>query len=270
LYRRSLDADSDGKLTLGEFTALFRHSFPALLTDTEARLLFDLLDAQDDRLLDILLIFDNLRRPLDERCKGLLDLAYDRMDTDGAGLVDAATLAAAYDAARHPEVLSGSRSAADEYADFLSRFEMGGESAGHVSRRELLSHYTSEATALNDDHCLALIIGNCWLDPSVLKEFEDDHAKLIETKKSSSRKLPVFLSSFVSGSPYNIISLENTAETNISRRRVQAKGETSIYDRNMPHPVTVEGGAAYLLKKAAALVAGSGRERVFSLQAKLR
>ena len=134
-----------------------------MFTENESRAIYDYLDVDKKRLVKISDIMDAFRRPLDEKCRRLLGLAFDRLDYERRGVVAAHDVAAGYDPSKHPEVVVGKRSAEEEYRDFLDSFEVGGEVEGCVTRAEFMDYFSNLAAALDDDDLFCRIITATWL-----------------------------------------------------------------------------------------------------------
>ena len=65
---------------------------------------------------------NTFREPLNERRLSLVKATFSRLDRNDTGIVDASEVAQAYNASKHPEVLSGSKTAEEVYAEFLDTY----------------------------------------------------------------------------------------------------------------------------------------------------
>ena len=137
--------------------------FPGMFTENEIRAIYDFLDYDKKRLVKITDIMDSFRRKLDEKCKRLLTLVFDRLDQNGRGMVAAHDVAAGYDPSRHPDVVAGKKTAEEEYRDFLDSFEVGGEVEGCVTRGEFMEYFSNVAAAMDDDDLFCNTISGTWL-----------------------------------------------------------------------------------------------------------
>ena len=134
-----------------------------MFTENEIRAIYDFLDYDKKRLVKITDIMDSFRRKLDEKCKRLLTLVFDRLDQNGRGMVAAHDVAAGYDPSRHPDVVAGKKTAEEEYRDFLDSFEVGGEVEGCVTRGEFMEYFSNVAAAMDDDDLFCNTISGTWL-----------------------------------------------------------------------------------------------------------
>jgi hypothetical protein len=89
-------------------------------------------------------------------------MAFDVLDKDRNGVVEPADIVAAYDASRHPAVLSGAKTAASVLREFLDTFDVGGEVDGKVTKEEFMNYYSNISASIDDDDYFELMIRNAW------------------------------------------------------------------------------------------------------------
>ena len=97
----------------------------------------------------------------DRRVK-LVDLAFDRLDRTGDGLLEPDDIIGVYNASRHPDVLTGRRSEEDVLKEFLDTFDIGGVHDGKVTREEFHNYYSNIGASIDNDDYFELMIRNAW------------------------------------------------------------------------------------------------------------
>jgi calcyphosin len=103
-----------------------------------------------------------LRGVLNPRRQLLVQQAFNRLDKNGNGAVDATEVAGAYDASRHPDVLAGKKTQNEVYREFLDCFDCGGEVDGSVTLAEFINYYSNVSASIDDDDYFELCIRNAW------------------------------------------------------------------------------------------------------------
>ena len=119
-FRRA-DASGDGVLSLGEFTGALRGA-KFRCSGTDAEVLFRHFDRNGSGVLDWGEFAVAARGTVSDRRRAAIRAAFQRVD-EGHGAVSPKSLAAAYDAAAHPDVLEGRATADEVYARFVENFE---------------------------------------------------------------------------------------------------------------------------------------------------
>jgi len=99
---------------------------------------------------------------MSERRKRLVALAFNKLDKDGNGMIEPDDIIGTYDASRHPDVLSGKRSANDVLREFLDTFDVGGVKDGMVTKQEFENYYSNLGVSIDDDDYFELMIRNAW------------------------------------------------------------------------------------------------------------
>jgi hypothetical protein len=103
-----------------------------------------------------------LKGPLAARRKELIDLAFNKLDKDGNGVLEPSDIIGVYDASKHPDVLSGKRSSNEILREFLDTFDVGGEVDGKVTRQEFTNYYSNLGATIDNDDYFELMIRNAW------------------------------------------------------------------------------------------------------------
>lgn len=89
-------------------------------------------------------------------------MAFNTIDKDGNGVVDATEVAQSYDASKHPAVVSGAKSKEAVLREFLDTFDVGGEVDGKVTRDEFVNYYTNISASIDNEDYFELMIRNAW------------------------------------------------------------------------------------------------------------
>ena len=153
-------------LSLGQFRAATRETGMLELTDAEVRLLFGQLDADNAGAIDYEEFLCAIRGDMNERRRRIVLRAFDALDADAAGAIDPSTIAARFDASRHPDVLGGKLSADDVYREFLDTFDVSGNNDDHqVTSREFLHYYENVSATIDDDDTFELVLQSVWQVP---------------------------------------------------------------------------------------------------------
>ena len=132
------------------------------LIDGELRILFEFYDGDSCGMIDYELFIRSIRDPLTGLRLSLVNLAFDQLDRQGSGMVDAAEMASLYDATRHPDVMRGSTSSQQALTSFLETFDVGSVRQGKVTRQEFLNYYSNISESVENDDYFELIIRNVW------------------------------------------------------------------------------------------------------------
>ena len=137
-----MDDDGSGTLSLAEFKkAMGEMNLPD--TGLELKALFEHSDADGSGLVTHEEFLQGVRDPLTPRRLALVRQAFGAIDRDGSCVVEPGEIADRYDASRHPDVLAGTKTADEVYAQFLATFDVGGEVDGKVTAREFENYYTN-------------------------------------------------------------------------------------------------------------------------------
>ena len=103
-----MDDDGTGHLNKAEFTAGMNEC-GLTLKDSEITLLFNLFDKDKSETVSFDEVLIALRGEMTERRRKLVRMAFDILDTDHSGTIDANEIASKYDALNHPDVISGKK-----------------------------------------------------------------------------------------------------------------------------------------------------------------
>jgi Ca2+-binding EF-hand superfamily protein len=87
--------------------------------------------------------------------------AYSILDVNGDGLVKLDDIARIYDASKHPEVQSGSKSERDIFMEFMSLWETQ-EKDGIITFDEFSQYYSDISAGVDSDEEFEAIMQNAW------------------------------------------------------------------------------------------------------------
>uniref|UniRef100_K3WWY2 EF-hand domain-containing protein n=1 Tax=Globisporangium ultimum (strain ATCC 200006 / CBS 805.95 / DAOM BR144) TaxID=431595 RepID=K3WWY2_GLOUD len=176
---RLSDADSDGLLTLVEFKKALKGLNSVPLSDVDLRCLFNHLDQDRRGMVSVLAALDMIREPMNYRRFQLVQAAFQSIDRDGSGQLDASEIVQAYDASRHPDVIAGRTTEDAVFHEFLESFDVDDDSDNGSSHKISLSqwtqYYQNVSFFVHDDDLFDLTIRNTWqLSAQHLPSFVDD------------------------------------------------------------------------------------------------
>ena len=157
-----MDDDNNGSLSLREFAKACK-DFKVGISEQNVPILFDLFDDNKDGTLDYDEFLYRIRGDISPARMQAVEKAFDKMDTDGTGVVDIDVVKACYDAKNHPDVVSGKRTEQNVLCEYLETFE-----AHHllgttkddveVTKKEFIEYYKNISACIDDDNYFFLII----------------------------------------------------------------------------------------------------------------
>ena len=161
---RIMDDSGDGELQFVEFKkAMKEMEFD--LNEKDMRKIFEHLDSDGGGTISYEEFIQGIREPLSDRRKELIKAAFAQMDEDGNGIIEAHEVARAYDASKHPLVISGQKEPKEVLEEFLRTFDVGGVVDGMVTLKEFTNYYHNiSANIFNEDY-FELMIRNAWHIP---------------------------------------------------------------------------------------------------------
>ncbi|KAK7249447.1 hypothetical protein SO694_00049056 [Aureococcus anophagefferens] len=146
---------SSRHLTLEELSSVLRE-VDAHLSSAELRTLFATCDSDGDGTVDFADFVTLVRPPLSARRLALVQQAWVRAFGPDVAVVPPERVAAAFDAASHPEVLAGRQSANRAFSEFLDTFDVPEHKAASLA--EFVTYHVNVGAAVsNDDYFDALV-----------------------------------------------------------------------------------------------------------------
>ena len=85
------------------------------------------------------------------------------LDTDNAGKVNTQSILRRFNAARHPDVISGKRSAGEATREFITCFDVGYETDGCVTLEEFINHYSNVSCLVGDETAFEALAKHIWI-----------------------------------------------------------------------------------------------------------
>jgi Ca2+-binding EF-hand superfamily protein len=132
------------------------------LSMTELRQLFQYFDKDGSGTINFDEFLNGCRDPMNQRRRDLVMLAFQKMDRDGSGIIDAGDIVGAYNAKKHPDVISGKKTEQDILGEFLDTFDVGGVHDGKVTTQEWMNYYENISASIDMDDYFELMIRNAW------------------------------------------------------------------------------------------------------------
>lgn len=154
------DDDGNGSLDIQEFTKVI-NEHKLGWTAEQIKLVFEHFDEDRSKTITYNEFLFAIRGQLNERRKGLVLLAYQRLDADKSGIVDLEDIKKLYDGKKHPDVIAGKRTEESVLAEFLDTFDTE-EKDGKVTLREFEKYYGNVSASIDDDDYFELMIRNAW------------------------------------------------------------------------------------------------------------
>ena len=115
-----------------------------------------------------------IRGPMGAARKAIVMRAFNKMDSDGSGMIDINDIRGVYTADKHPDVLAGKKTEQQILSEFLETFETAhsmrnSETPDHVvSKDEWVEYYNNVSASIDRDDYFALMMNNAWnLDGSM-------------------------------------------------------------------------------------------------------
>ncbi|KAJ8522281.1 hypothetical protein ON010_g17720 [Phytophthora cinnamomi] len=116
-----VDELNDGNVGFHEFVRALKSS-GVHVTGRDAQALFYHFDSNHDGTMSVTEFLTGVREPMNARRQLVVRMAFDTLDRSGSGELDAGTIAAAFDARRLPEVMTGRKTDCEAHAEFLDIF----------------------------------------------------------------------------------------------------------------------------------------------------
>lgn len=130
-------------------------------------------DANEDGQIDLEEFLRGLRDPLTERREAMVWRAFQLMDRDGSGKIEAKDVQHLYDVSQHREFIEGTKSKLEILEDFLNSFDgVKGNNDGIITKEEWHEYYTDLSVSIPSDDYFVQMMESTWN----ICEDEDDQA----------------------------------------------------------------------------------------------
>ncbi|KAK2189505.1 hypothetical protein NP493_105g04011 [Ridgeia piscesae] len=158
---RLYDDNGNKKLDMEEFRTGLR-DYGIVLNDGELRELFAALDSDSTGSISFDEFLIALRPPMSKNRRDLIDMAFDKMDKTGDGVITVEDLAQVYDVRQHPKHKSGEWTAKQVLEEFLRTFDVGGVKDNKVTREEFTNYYAGVSASIDKDVYFDLMMRQSW------------------------------------------------------------------------------------------------------------
>ena len=158
---RIMDDDGSKSLSMAEFKKAMKEC-TLELEERELQSLFKFFDKDGSGSISFDEFLNGVRDPMNERRLALVRMAFKKIDADGNGILEAADVVHAYDASKHPDVISGKMTEDQVFRGFLDNFDVGGEKDGCVTPQEFENYYANVSASIDNDDYFELMIRNAW------------------------------------------------------------------------------------------------------------
>lgn len=156
-----IDTNGDKRLSKDELQVGLRR-FGVDVTFHELDYLFALFDADRSGCISVDEFLVGMRGEISPRRLVFVSMAFDLLDADHDGSVTLQELASAYDASKHPDVLSGKLTPHEALALFAAQWESEKEKDGVVTKHEFEEYYKNLSASIDSDDYFELMMRNAW------------------------------------------------------------------------------------------------------------
>jgi Ca2+-binding EF-hand superfamily protein len=158
-----VDDLNDGNVGFHEFVRALKSS-AVHVTGRDAQSLFHHFDSNHDGAMSVTEFLAGIREPMNARRQLVVRMAFDALDRSGSGELDAAAIAAAFDARRLPEVMTGRKTDCEAHAEFLDTFGLVTERQRQrrISFDVWERYYANVSAAVDEDEQFEQLVRNAW------------------------------------------------------------------------------------------------------------
>lgn len=131
-------------------------------TTPQIACVFDYFDVDKSGTITFNEFLRGVRGPLNDRRRQFVLRAFQILDADKSGVIECSDIEAKYSAAKHPDVLSGKKTAHEVLAEFLQTFDSPSNKDGKVTVDEFCEHYALVSASIDEDDYFELMMRNAW------------------------------------------------------------------------------------------------------------
>ena len=191
-----IDDDNSGVLSQQEFAKCCK-DFKIGISEENIPILFAYFDSNRDGCLSIDEFLMAIRGELNDKRLALVKQAFQKIDNNGNGILDIEDIRDTYKADKHPDVISGKKTADQVLVEFLETFEAhhnirnGNAADGKIDLEEFIEYYKNISVSIDNDDYFSLMMNNSWNlkgDSNPYKKFEKGWAN---EEAENSKKQPV-------------------------------------------------------------------------------
>jgi len=164
---RIMDDNHSMSLDKYEFTKAMQ-DYMLGFSEGEISTLFHYMDYDNSNLIEYDEFLRNIRGPMNENRKKLVDQAFGIMDKDGNGYLDYNDIKDTYNAKFHPDVKSGKKTEKQILEEFLETFETAhslrnNNAPDHVvTKEEWEEYYNNVSASIDRDDYFATMMNAAW------------------------------------------------------------------------------------------------------------
>ena len=134
--------------------------------DENIKNLFEMFDKTNTGLVNYEEFLRYVRGEVNATRKGLIELAFKKLDKEGRGAVDVKYMKGQFDAKNHPDVKTGKKNEDQVLGEFLETFEMFANlkniNSPEINKDEFQEYYENVSAAIDDDKYFELVIASPW------------------------------------------------------------------------------------------------------------
>lgn len=155
-----MDKNNNNSLTSDEVKAAFQR-YRINVTEPEFAQVWQYLDRNHDGKVTVGEFIRQIRGDyLNERRLEIIRVAFDRLDTDGSGVLTLPEIAVKYDVSTHPLLRSGQKTKEQLIQDFVSSWDR--DKNGRIPWEEWVDYYGDLSASIDNDDYFELMIRNAW------------------------------------------------------------------------------------------------------------
>ncbi|CAG0884904.1 unnamed protein product [Darwinula stevensoni] len=147
---RRMDDNMNKSLSIEEFTKGMQDT-GLKVTNDETQALFKMFDKDGSGSINFDEFLINVRPPMSNNRKKLVEMAFNKMDVTGDGVITVEDLQKTYNVKSNPKYLSGEETEEQILRKFLAKFEENGSVDGKVTKDEFYDYYSGVSASIDTD-----------------------------------------------------------------------------------------------------------------------
>ncbi|CAG9310039.1 unnamed protein product [Blepharisma stoltei] len=136
-------------------------NYGIILNDSEISTLVSCFDRNKDGIVNFDEFLTTIKGPMNNRRLRLVALAYEKLDKNGDGQVTLDDIARTYDASRHPDVVSGKKTDAEIFREFITMWDTE-KPDGIVTLQEFARYYEDVSASIDNDDYFEAMLRQAW------------------------------------------------------------------------------------------------------------
>eukprot|EP00052_Salpingoeca_macrocollata_P033347 m.8110 g.8110 ORF g.8110 m.8110 type:complete len:210 (+) comp5022_c0_seq1:186-815(+) len=159
---RIMDDDGNKQLNYAEFRKGLNDYGVYLDNEDEYRDAFARFDRDKNGSISFDEFLIQLRPPLNRRRTDLIRQAFNKADKTKDGKLTIEDMKGVYRVNNHPKFISGEKTEAEIFGEFLKTFDSPNDPDGVVTWEEFLNYYCGVSASIDDDGYFDLMMRNSW------------------------------------------------------------------------------------------------------------